>query len=118
MQVRIKEIVICFLILFCLNSCNKQTKRERIVRQWIGKEIKFPNQTFIFSISNKSFNKNRPYKILKCINPEECVSCNLHLYEWKNLIKEMDSTPILIYVLSNDITSFDVGKLKKQEISK
>ena len=114
MQVRIKEIITCLLILFCLNNCSKQPKRERIVRQWIGKEIKFPNQTFIFSISNKSFNKNKPYKILKCIDPEECVSCNLHLYEWKNLIKEMDSTPILIYVLLNDIASVEIKARKEQ----
>lgn len=34
--------------------------------------------------------KNTPYKVLLYVDPNECLSCNLHLGRWRILMKEIE----------------------------
>ncbi len=77
-------------------SCH-ETERERftrVVNEWIGKEIKFP-EYFVFTVQGKDtvdFNYcDAEYKILVYTDSEGCTSCKLQLSNWKQMIAEVDS---------------------------
>lgn len=89
----IKSLYILVLS-FSLFSCNNYSKKQDmidIVKDWSGKEIKFP-PSFDISTYLKSDNNDLPdYKIFVYIDSVGCSSCKLQLPEWKNFITQLDS---------------------------
>ncbi|MDR0506068.1 MAG: DUF1573 domain-containing protein [Dysgonamonadaceae bacterium] len=93
---------ICFLLIpcFCIFSCKKEDKKnetERIVKEWAGKSIQFP-EAYQCSFSGKDTlpelciaELNAEYKILLYVDSAGCSECRLKLFEWKRLIAESDS---------------------------
>lgn len=89
-------------------GCQDKNKEEAInsVKEWMGKEILFP-QNSIFTIRGKDtigFNLNKSeYKIVSYIDTAGCTSCRLKLAEWQRFMNEVDSitfshTPFVFYL--------------------
>lgn len=95
-----KFLIISALIIICFFSCRKNDRREeasRIVREWTGKEIKFPENVSCFVLGKDTLTEvckecyQKDLKILLYIDSTGCSSCRLQLFEWKQLIEETDS---------------------------
>lgn len=94
-------------------SCH-ETERERftrVVNEWIGKEIRFPERS-VFTMQGKDtvdFNYcDAEYKILVYTDSVGCTSCKLQLFNWKRMIAEVDSltggrVPFLFYFHPRDL---------------
>lgn len=89
--------IILTLLAICLSSCKNNKQQDnaiKIVKEWTGKEIKFPE-----SLSCTSMGKdtacidlhNDNYKIVLYVDSLGCTSCRLKLAEWKKIMKETDS---------------------------
>jgi len=85
---------------FLIYSCKDNKKREeaaKIVKEWIGKEIRFPEnipcyvsgKDTLSELCSEHFRKE--YKILLYVDSTGCTNCKLRLFEWKQLIEETDS---------------------------
>lgn len=96
-----KVLFVIFFIFFATSCDNNNTKYNHevlsIVKKWTGKTIcAIPSSNYIiYSKHNKqieypSQNRNS-FKILLYINESESESCRLHLYEWADFFKEVDS---------------------------
>jgi hypothetical protein len=91
-----KTFIFLFLALI-LYSCNENKLKknaEKIVREWTGKEIRFPSGIDCFSITKDTscvdlYSDN--YKVLLFVDSLGCTSCRLKLTEWKRIMKEADS---------------------------
>jgi len=90
-------VVIVVISFFCLSSCHKNKRKEdvaKIIREWAGKEIKFPEELFCTSMGSDTtcvdlYSDN--YKILLYVDSIGCTSCRLNLTQWENLIIESDT---------------------------
>jgi hypothetical protein len=94
--------LLLFLIILPLgfSTCKKNYKRteaEKIVAEWIGKTIQFP-QDYSCNILGKDTVSDlcsglfqKEYKILLYVDSAGCSSCRLKLAQWKQLIEESDS---------------------------
>ena len=87
----------CMLLaVLSLASCKESEKDTalRLVREWDGKEIKFPARS-IFTIQGKDtvdFDfEDAEYKVVTYVDTIGCTSCKLQLHLWKALIEEVDS---------------------------
>lgn len=84
------------LMLLILPSC-KQTqseKLEKLLREWTGKEIVFPNNPSftIYGEQEADFKiPNDGYKVVHYLDSIGCISCKLNLEKWKEYIAYMDS---------------------------
>ena len=67
-----------------------------VVNEWIGKEIKFPENMPCFVSGKETLsefcdeNFHREYKILLYVDSAGCSDCRLKLFEWKQLMEEAD----------------------------
>jgi hypothetical protein len=94
---RQRFVIIVLLITVCFSSCKKNKQKEdatKIVKEWTGKEIKFPRGIPCTSMGKDTtcvdlYCEN--YKILLYVDSAGCTSCKLKLYEWKKIIAESDS---------------------------
>ena len=85
------------VIFLIFSSCLKDKRRDdvvKIVREWTGKEIKFPKELFCISMQKDTtcvdlYSEN--FKILLYVDSLGCTSCRLKLSEWKKIIRESDS---------------------------
>ena len=84
-------------LLLLMASCQQykaKKETEKIIREWIGKTILFPENINCFSIGNDSICPNptdKVYKVLLYVDPSGCISCKLQLNRWIELIAEADS---------------------------
>jgi hypothetical protein len=94
-----RRLLSLLLILTLCYSCKDNKKRttvERIVSEWIGKQVNFPanyqccvlGKDTISDICAELF--DRDYKILLYIDSAGCTSCRLHIEEWTAVMQEMD----------------------------
>ena len=81
-------------------SCKDNKRKEdatKIVNEWIGKEIKFPENIPCYVSDRKTLsefcdeNFHKEYKILMYVDSAGCSACRLMLSQWKQLIEEADS---------------------------
>lgn len=89
-----KSLYILFTILLAV-SCNSNSKKQdmmTIVKEWSGKEIKFPSTFDTIKYSNSKGKDIYDYKIFVYIDSIGCSSCKLQLHEWKKFITELNST--------------------------
>ena len=81
----------------CLSSCknnNQKSDAVKIIKEWTGKEIKFPRGLSCTSLGIDTacidlYNGN--YKIVLYVDSLGCSSCRLKLSEWKKIMTEADS---------------------------
>lgn len=89
-----KYYIISFLILI-LSSC-KDSQRDKVIsilQEWDQKELQFPSQ-LVFTSQGKDtieYSLQDKYKIITYVDSLGCVSCKLHLPEWKKFIQIVDS---------------------------
>ena len=92
---RVFVIAITFCTI-CFSSCKdiRRESAEKIVKEWTGKEIKFPQELYCTSMGRDTicvdlYSNN--YKILLYVDSIGCTSCRLKLQEWKKIINEADT---------------------------
>lgn len=92
-----KYFVYIIFLSICIFSCQneKSMQAERILKEWIDKEIIFP-ENLNFSIQGSEGTSNfairdSEYKIVAYVDSMGCTSCRLHLSEWNNYINNIDS---------------------------
>lgn len=104
-------LLLCVVSLFV--SCQETDKERlaRLVNEWMGKEIVFPEHS-VFTVQGKdtvdfSF-QEAEYKVVTYIDSVGCTSCKLQLPRWKELIKEVEEqtgkhVPFLFYFHPKDL---------------
>lgn len=91
------SFIILFLILITYSSCKKREKNTEllpIVKEWYGKEIRFPDRP-VFTLYGKdtvdySIPKSN-YKVLIYVDSTGCIDCKLQLQKWQELIEYTNS---------------------------
>ena len=107
-----KYFIFTLLLVCALFSCkDKHTeKMVRLVKEWDGKEIRFPENS-VFTIHSKDtvdFDfQSTEYKLLIYVDSIGCTSCKLQLHMWKSFIEEIESltngsVPFLFYFHPKD----------------
>lgn len=106
-----KYIFLLGIILLC-TSCIQNEKQEaiRLVKEWSGKEIKFPTKMDFINSSGQSVDfdfSTASHKVLVYVDSLGCTSCKLKLGQWKNLIDSLDklAVPVLFIFQSKDAKS-------------
>ena len=97
-----------FIIGLLFISC-KETKEDRInrlVHEWSGKEIVYPNNLhFTILGADTNYLPKNEYTIVTYVDSIGCTSCKLKLMEWKRLIAQLDSiknTSVLFFLHPKD----------------
>jgi hypothetical protein len=101
MKEKINKLLI-FAVLFlvyCFNACKdkKLIEAERMVKEWVGKTVKFPENPECFILGRDTISDvcadlfQKDYKILFYIDSTGCSGCRLKLSEMKQLITETDT---------------------------
>ena len=104
----------CYFLLFlflCACSESREEAVYRLVKEWTGKEINFPERS-VFTVQGKdtvdfTF-QDVDYKVLVYVDSVGCTSCKLQLDSWKKVIKEMTEEtgkdiPFLFYFHPKDM---------------
>ena len=89
--------MVLYLSLFFIGC--KESEQERITRlvnEWSGKVIQFPDSMCLTSYGNDTVRKKyvrerSPYTILNYVDTMGCISCRLQLLRWKEMMEELDS---------------------------
>ena len=88
------------ITIFSVYSCKDYKKRkeiEKIVNEWTGKKILFPENIQCYVAGNDTLTElckellYKEFKILLYVDSLGCSSCRLNLFEWKQLMEEADS---------------------------
>ena len=99
-------LTIQILVIIHFSSCKNVQYEDaaKIVKEWTGKEIKFPKGISCTSMVKDTtcvdlYSNN--YKILLYVDSNGCTSCRLNLAGWKKIINESDTvfsnTPEFIF---------------------
>ncbi|MCD8164673.1 MAG: DUF1573 domain-containing protein [Bacteroides sp.] len=96
-----------FILLTLTEGCTSSEKRKiiRIVRQWEGKEVLFPEDPVFTLYGKDTVDFALPssgYRIFSYVDSIGCISCKLQLEKWKYFIRETDSVmgfevPVLFF---------------------
>jgi len=114
-------LVLVGIVAFCSSSCKTNERREQsamIVDEWTGKEIKFPENIPCYVSGLETFPEkcdeyfHKEFKILFYVDSTGCSSCRLKLFEWKQLVEEVDSlypgkVGFLLYFQPKEIKDID-----------
>ena len=87
-------MLIAILLLSCKES--EQNRIARLVNEWNGKTIQFPDSICLTSyagdtVMTKYTRERSSYTILNYVDTIGCVSCRLQLPRWKTMMEELDS---------------------------
>ncbi|MBK5722165.1 DUF1573 domain-containing protein [Dysgonomonas sp. Marseille-P4677] len=79
----------CYLV----KKDDKKAQAEKIVAEWIGKEIILPTDIGCTYLGRDTVcpENNTPYKVLVYTDSTGCTSCKLQLYKWNTFIQEAES---------------------------
>ena len=90
---------VLLMMLVSLFACKneRRVEAEKIVSEWVGKEIRFPGDVPCYvsgkdtlpELCKEGFGKE--FKILLYVDSAGCSSCRLKLFEWGQLMEEADS---------------------------
>ena len=92
----LRKLYFLLLAVLSLASCKESEKDTalRLVKEWDGKEIKFPAHS-IFTIQGKdtvNFDfKDADYKVVTYVDSAGCTSCKLQLPRWIEFMEELES---------------------------
>jgi hypothetical protein len=92
-------LLLIFVILgfFSCKNSKRKAEAEKIVKEWIGKEIQFSEDAQCCILGTDATPDlcaglfDREYKIFLYVDSTGCSSCRLRLLQWKQLIEEADS---------------------------
>ena len=85
---------VSFLALTIYSCSSRRSEAEKIVNNWVGKQISFPHNYQCKVMDRDTVCPGifqTEFKILLYLDSVGCVSCKLHLDEWKSLIHEAES---------------------------
>ena len=98
MKHKLLLLLFLFAIIFLFSCKDHRTRKEieKILKEWIGKEILFPENILCYvagkdtlpELCNELFQKE--YKILMYVDSVGCSDCRLRLSDWQYLIEEAD----------------------------
>lgn len=96
-----KQLLYILFLLFLLAACreNKKDQFARLVQEWQGKEIVFPQDMAFTRFVTEQVEYRIPdaeYKVLIYVDSTGCTSCKLQLPKWKELIAYVDSATMVI----------------------
>lgn len=107
-----KYLILILTLLLLLPACKESDKERitRLVEEWQGKEIKFPDRMLFTRFVTDTVDYQIPqsdYKVLIYVDSIGCTSCKLQLPKWKELIAYVDSAtngsvPFLFVFQSKD----------------
>lgn len=107
-----KYLFLILTILTIITSCKENDKKHitRLVEEWQGKEVHFPDNLIFTRFVTDTVDYQIPqsdYKVLIYVDSIGCTSCKLQLHKWKELIAHVDSTtngqvPFLFIFQSKD----------------
>lgn len=89
-------LVLVVFILCFIGQKNRDNPTVSIINEWIGREIKMPNNyqcnllgaDTAIKVGDKLLKSE--YKILLYVDSAGCMTCKLHLSEWNKLIREVE----------------------------
>ena len=92
------RLISLLFVTILLTSCKESRvdKITRLVNEWSGKTIRFPDNMCLTSYANdtvimKYEREKLPYTILNYVDTIGCMSCKLQLPRWKEMLEEIDS---------------------------
>jgi hypothetical protein len=89
------RFVIVLTILIGAVSCKNRTdpEAERIIKEWTGKTVKFPELPCLHSIERDTirYSDTKEYKILLYVDSTGCMGCKLRLHAWMSYMDGLDS---------------------------
>ena len=104
-------LILTTLLILC-TSCREsdQERVARLVQEWQGKEIVFPEGLVFTRFVKDTVDYRIPesdYKVLVYVDSVGCTSCKLQLTKWKTFIAQVDSVtggnvPFLFFFQSKD----------------
>lgn len=107
-----KPIIYLFILFLFIAGCKDKKQKEiiRIVSEWQGKEILFPENLIFTQYVKDTVDYRIPeseYKILVFVDSLDCTSCKLQLEKWKTFISEINTimngeVPFLFFFQSNN----------------
>lgn len=113
MKYLITIISVVFIAFSCVDSSHERLEEK--VKQWIGKEILFPNNA-VFTILGEDTVKSKlfesRYHIVSYVDSMGCISCKLQLNKWKEFINQLDSLTNHSVAVSFFIHSKNIRDLK------
>ncbi|WP_291527977.1 DUF1573 domain-containing protein [Bacteroides sp. UBA939] len=88
-------ILIFAVFIFCFDRLNKDNITVAFVNEWIGREIKMPNNYQCNLLGTDTANVSTilldsEYKILLYVDSAGCMGCKLQLPRWDMMIKEFE----------------------------
>lgn len=93
-----RSLIGFIFIAILLSSCkeSEQNKIARLINEWNGKVIRFPDSICLTSYGNdtvitKFEREQSAYTILNYVDTMGCVSCRLQLPRWNEMMEELDS---------------------------
>ena len=109
MKFKIMLLLLGLSLLSCKDNSQKETI-TRLVKEWKGKQIKFPTDAIFTKYITDTTNFQIPSKgdkVLIYVDSLGCVSCKLQLRKWKQFIAYTDSVtggsvPFLFFFHSKD----------------
>ena len=101
-KTEIKVLVLVVIAVFSTTSCLKSIRRTetlKIIKQWTGKEIRFPSDLFCTALGKDTacidlYTEN--FKIVLYVDSIGCTSCQMNLAGWKKIMQESDTVFIRI----------------------
>lgn len=108
-----KNVSLYCLLLLIFFSCSQRKNKEEIARllgEWQGKEILFPDNIIFTRYLTDTLDYQLPqseYKMLIYVDSSGCTSCKLQLSRWKELKAYADSVtnfeiPFIFFIHSKD----------------
>ena len=110
MKFKIMTLLLGLLLLSCKEDSEKE-KITRLVKEWQGKQIKFPTDAIFTKYITDTTDFKIPskgHKVLVYVDSLGCTSCKLQLAKWKEFIAYTDSVtggrvPFLFFFQPKDI---------------
>lgn len=87
--VRFILIILVSISVFCFCSDSNQNIRK-LLEEWRGREILYPSKANFVVLDSTNLDKGM-YTILVYMDSMQCISCNLNLHSWNNLVEGIKS---------------------------
>ena len=109
--------LLTFLLLGLCVACKESPQEHyaKLLQEWMGKEVRFPNNP-TFTIQGKdtvNFPLDADYKILTYVDSMGCISCKLQLDRWKMYMAEEELADVRFLFFFSPEKRLDIlGTLK------
>lgn len=82
------------IVAICACTNRKNDEMVRLVKEWRGKEIIFPNDlhSTLYRKDTALSPEHLQYTILSYVDSVGCISCKLRLSSWREFLNQIDST--------------------------